>query len=132
MWTSSFWVISLRQPQPSPMAAAVTVACITHLSKHLSSTHPFFAKSQHHGLATHVCACRHPRKTLHAEEGAHIYTWGPRMQTPSHYGDKSCLSWLPICESRHGVVVQVKLLRQLPSPDGSAGCPRALSCGHDC
>lgn len=86
----------------SPMAAAVTGECITHLSKRLSSTHPLSAESQHHGLHTHILTrSQTPSQDVHTREhmhthAAHIY--GHR----SHYGDKSCLSWLPSVS--HGVV----------------------------
>lgn len=86
----------------SLMAAAVTGACITHLSKRLSSTHPLSAESQHHDFTTHILTCSEkPSKDVHAHEHMrahklHIY------RHRSHCGDKSCLSWLPSVS--HGVV----------------------------
>lgn len=106
--------------QCSLMAAAVTGACITHLSKRLSSTHPLSAESQHHGLATHILTCSQaPSQGLHTHKHRRTH-----IQTHSHYGDKSCLSWLPSVS--HGVVCCTS---HLPFTDG---CPRALSGTHDC
>lgn len=78
----------------SLIAAAVTGACITHLSKRLSSIHPLSAESQHHSLTTHIFTCSQTPFTRRActlthTHAAHIY------RHRSHYGDKSCLSWLP-------------------------------------
>lgn len=86
----------------SPMAAAVTGACITHLSKRLFSTHPLSAESQHQSLTTHIFLCSQtPSQDVHTHKhmrthAVHIY------RHHSHYGDKSCLSWLPSVS--HGVV----------------------------
>lgn len=85
----------------SLISAAVTQACITHLSKRLSSSHPLSAESQHHSLPTHIFTCSQtPLQDVRAGEhvrirAAHIY------RHRSHYGDKSCLSWLPSVS--HGV-----------------------------
>lgn len=77
------------------IAAAVTGACITHLLKRLSSTHPLSAESQHHSLTTHILTCSQtPSQDVHTHEHMRthaVHTYRHR----SHYGDKSCLSWLP-------------------------------------
>lgn len=127
----SLWVVSPWQPRLSLMAAAVTVTCIIHLSKHLSSTHPLSAENQHHSITTHVLTCSQtPSQDLHKEEhtrtrGALVYRRVPIMVTNSAWAGSHL--WVMVWR-----VVRVKLPRHLPFPDGSAGCPRALSGGQDC
>lgn len=86
----------------SLIAAAVTGACITHLSKRLSSTHPLSAESQHHSLTTHIFTCSQtPLQDVHAHK--HMRTHAVHIHRHrSYYGDKSCLSWLPSVS--HGMV----------------------------
>lgn len=127
----SRWQWSWLTSPVSPMAAGVTGACITHLSKRLSLTHPLSAESQHHGLTTlYLRAHRHPQKTrVHTSTCAHTqYTFTdtvPIMVTnPAWAGSHLWVTaWC---------VVRVKLPRHLPFADGSVGCPRALSGGHGC
>lgn len=110
----------------SLMTAAVTGACITHLSKRLSSTHPLSAGRQHHSLTTHILTCSQiPLQTCRHTSTVHIF------RHCSHYGDKFCLSWVPSVS--HGVVWCTS-----PTPPSSAfhrwicRVSEGLSDGHDC
>lgn len=96
LWnTFLVWAISHWQPRCSLIRAAVTGACITNLSKRLSSTHPLSAECQHHGLSTHIFTCSET-PLQDARAGEHVRTQAPHVyRHRSHYGDKSCLSWLP-------------------------------------
>lgn len=65
---------------------------------------PLSAESQHHSLTTHILTClQTPSQTcIHTSTCAHIQN--TYTSHPSHYGDKSCLSWLPSVS--HGVVYE--------------------------
>lgn len=97
----------------SLIGAAVTGACITHLSNCLSSTHPLSTEKQHHSLTTHVFTCSQtPLQDVCARE--HVHTHAALVyRHRSHYGDKSCLSWLPSVS--HSVVCCMS-----PTPPSSA------------
>lgn len=122
------WVISLWQLQRSLMAAAVTEACITHLSKLLRPP-PFRWEStpRSHHTCTYVhtdtlagLSCTRAQSTLFTDTFPLWWQILPELA--------------PICESRRRAVrrgVRVKLPCHLPFPDGSEGFQGALSGGHD-
>lgn len=131
---------------PGLPAPALSHGCCRHTSMHHTLVkapllHPPSFRRESTPRSHHTCTYALAdtlANALHAEEGEGSYTQihththphgkeGPRMRTSSRYGDKSRLGWLPICESRHGAVVQVICL----PPDGSAGRPKGfISCAR--
>lgn len=100
----------------SLIAAAVTGACITHLSELLSSAHLLFrwnSTPRSHHACIYVLTGR-PYKTseVHAHAGDGDKSWPSRFPSVSH-GMESSTSHLPLA-------------------DGSAGCAAVLSGDRDC
>lgn len=88
------------------MAAAVTGACIMHLSKRLSSTHPLFcwkSTPQSHHSCIYVLT-----GTLTRRAGTQVraHTCSAHIQTPFPLWWQILPELAPICESCRGVLYQ--------------------------
>lgn len=131
-YTFLVWVISHWQPRCSLIRAAVTGACITNLSKRLS-THPsaFRWKSTPRSYHTYIYMLR-DTLTRRAFRRTCAHTNTTHIQTSFPLWWQILPELASICDSWRGVLYESNSSRHLPFTDGSAGCPKPLSGGHDC